>query len=67
VEEGDVTGGVALVGEGEAALSDRVIEALDGGEAAVGERFVDELPKVLDQLELGTVVFAPATRTRWLW
>ena len=48
-------------------MSDRVIEALDGGEAAVGERFVDELPKVLDQLELGTVVFAPATRTRWLW
>jgi hypothetical protein len=33
----------------------RVIEALDGGEAAVGERFVDELPKVFGRLELGTV------------
>jgi hypothetical protein len=42
VEEGAVTDGVALVCEIEAALSDRVIEALDGGEAAVGERFVDE-------------------------
>ena len=39
----------------EAALSDRVIEALDGGKAAVGERFVDEPPKVFGRLELGTV------------
>lgn len=55
MEEGAVTDGVALVCESEAALSDRVIEALDGGEAAVGERFVDELPKVFGRLELGTV------------
>jgi hypothetical protein len=32
-----------------------VIEALDGGDAAVGERFVDELPKVFGRLEFGTV------------
>ena len=32
-----------------------MIEALDGGEAAVGERFVDEPPKVFGRLELGTV------------
>src|SRR5271154_3725470 len=37
MEEGAVTDGVALVCESEAALSDRLIEALDGGEAAVGE------------------------------
>jgi hypothetical protein len=30
----------------EAPFSDRVIEALDGGAAAVGERFVDERPKM---------------------
>jgi hypothetical protein len=49
-----VTNGVALVCESEAALSDRVIGALDCGEAAVGERFADELPKVFGRLELGT-------------
>src|SRR5262249_19983613 len=46
---------VALVCESEAALSDRVIEGLDGAEAAVGERFIDEPSKMLDRLELGTV------------
>ena len=55
MEEGAVTDGVALVCESEAALCDQVIEALDGGEAAVGERFVDELPKVFGRLELGTM------------
>ena len=55
MEEGVVTDGAALVCESEAALSDRVIEALDGGEAAVGERFVDEAPKMFGRLELGTV------------
>jgi hypothetical protein len=33
-------------------LSDRVIDPLDGVEAAVGERFVDE-PEMLGRLELG--------------
>ena len=55
MEEGAITDCVPLVREGEAALSDRVIEALDGGEAAVGERFVDEPPKMFGRLELGTV------------
>jgi hypothetical protein len=55
VEKGAVTDGVALVRESEEALSDRVIEALDGGEAAVGERFVDEPPKMFGGLELGTM------------
>ena len=55
MEEGAVTDGVALVCESEAALCDQVIEALDGGEAAVGERFVDEPPKVFGRLELGTM------------
>ena len=32
-----------------------MIEALDGGEAAVGERFVDEPPKMIGWLEFGTV------------
>jgi hypothetical protein len=55
VEEGAVTDRVALVCESEAPFSDRVIEALDGGEATVGERFVDEPPKMFGRLELGTV------------
>ena len=55
MEEGAITDDVALVCESEAALSDRVIEALDGGEATVGERFVDEPPKMFGRLELGTV------------
>jgi hypothetical protein len=50
VEEGAVTNDVALVCESEAALSDRVIEALDGVEAAVGERFVDEPPEMFGRL-----------------
>ena len=32
-----------------------MIEARDGGEAAVGERFVDEPPKMIGWLEFGTV------------
>src|ERR1700739_519454 len=55
MEEGAITDCVPLVREGEAALSDGVIEALDGVEAAVGERFVDEPPKMFGRLELGTV------------
>jgi hypothetical protein len=39
--------------ESEAALSDGAIEALDGGEAAVGERFVDKPPEMFGRLELG--------------
>jgi hypothetical protein len=48
VEERAVTDRVALVCESEAPFSDRVIEPLDGGAAAVGERFVDERPKMFD-------------------
>src|SRR5262249_61541050 len=55
MEEGAITDCVPLVREGEAALSDGVIEALDGVEAAVGERFVNEPPKMFGRLELGTV------------
>ena len=55
MEEGAITDYVPLVREGEAALSDGVIEAVDGVEAAVGERFVNEPPKMFGRLELGTV------------
>jgi hypothetical protein len=40
-----------------------VIEALDGGEAEVGERFVDEPPRLFGRLELGTVVGWNTRRT----
>ncbi len=55
VEECAVADRVELLCESQATFCDRVIEALDGGEAAVGERFVDERPKMFGWLELGTV------------
>jgi hypothetical protein len=41
VEEGTVADGVWLVGEDDAAVADRRVEALDGVKAAVGKRFVN--------------------------
>ena len=35
---------VGLLGERDAAVADRLVQALDGGKAAVGERLVDEDP-----------------------
>jgi hypothetical protein len=46
---------VGLLSERDASVSDRLIEALDGFKAAIGERFVDESPKMFGWLELGTV------------
>ena len=46
---------VGLLGEGDAAIADRLVEALDGREATISERLVDEHPKVLGWLQLGTV------------
>ncbi len=47
--------GVELLGEGYAAIADRLVEALDGVEATVGKRLVDERPKMLSRLQLGAV------------
>jgi len=38
------------MGEGDAAIANRLIEALDGREAMVGERLVDEGPQMLGRL-----------------
>ena len=46
---------IGLLSEREASVTDRLIEALDGFKAAVGERFVDEGPKMFGRLGLGTV------------
>ena len=46
MEEGTIADGVWLLGERDAAVADRLVQALDGGKAAVGERFVDEGPKM---------------------
>jgi hypothetical protein len=43
------------VGEDDAAVADRRVEALDGVKAAVGERFVNEGPEMFGRLELRTV------------
>ena len=55
MEQGAVADDVLLLGEGDAAVGDRLIQALNGGKAAVGERFVDEGPKMFGRLELRTV------------
>jgi hypothetical protein len=51
VEEGAGADSVVLLGEGDAAIADRLIEALDGRKALIGERLVDERPKVLGRLQ----------------
>ena len=38
-----------LLHEGDAAVADGLIDGFDGGEAAVGERFVDERPQMLSR------------------
>ena len=42
---------VWLLDEGNAAVADRLIKALDGRKALIGERLVDEHPKVLGRLQ----------------
>jgi len=55
MEEGVVADRVGLPSEGHATIGDRVVQAFDSGEASVGERFVDEGPKMFGRLQLGTV------------
>ena len=55
MEEGIVADCVLLLSEGHATITDRVVQAFDSGKAAVGERFVDEGPKMFGRLQLGTV------------
>jgi hypothetical protein len=50
VEERVVADRLWLLDKGDAAVADRLIKALDGSKAAVGERFVDERPKMFGRL-----------------
>jgi hypothetical protein len=50
VEERVIADRVWLLDEGDAAVADRLVKALDGRKAAVGERFVDERPKMFGRL-----------------
>jgi hypothetical protein len=55
VEQSTVVDDVGLLGERDAAVADRLVQILDGGKAAVGERLADEDPKMFGRLELRTV------------
>lgn len=55
MEQRAVADRVRLLGEGDAAIADRLVETLDGLEATVYERLVDERPKMLGRLQLGAV------------
>ena len=55
MEQGTVADDICLLGERDAAVADRLVQALDGSKAAVGERFVDEGPEMFGRLEFRTV------------
>ena len=55
MEQRAVSDHVLLLGKGDAAIADRLVEARDCREAAVGERFVDERPQMLGRLQFGAV------------
>ena len=55
MEQCTVADRVALRHEGDAAFADDLVEAVDGLEVCVGERFIDELPEVLGRLQFGAV------------
>ena len=50
VEHRAVADYVRLLSKGEAAIGDGLVEACDGLEAAVGERFIDEAPQMFSWL-----------------
>src|SRR6266446_60425 len=58
MEQGAVADGVELLSEGDTAVADRLVEALDGFEAAIGQRLVDKGPEMFGRLQFGAV--------RWL-
>ena len=55
MEQRAVADRVGLLAEGDTAIADCFVETLDGLEATVGERLVDERPKMLGRLQLGAV------------
>lgn len=55
MEEGAGADHFGLFHQSHAAIADRLVEALDVFEAAVGERLVDELPEMLGRLQFGAV------------
>jgi hypothetical protein len=52
VEQGAVADRIWLLREGDAAIANRLVEVLDG---AIGERLVNEHPKMLGRLQFGAV------------
>ena len=55
MEQGAVADRIWLLHEGDAAIANRLVEVLDGLETTIGERFVDEHPKMLGRLQFGAV------------
>jgi len=55
VEQGAVADCIWLLREGDAAIANRLVEVLDGLETAIGERLVNEHPKMLGRLQFGAV------------
>jgi hypothetical protein len=55
VEQGAVADRIWLLREGDAAIANRLVEVLDGLETAIGERLVNEHPKMLGRLQFGAV------------
>ena len=55
VKQGTIADDFWLLSERDAAVAERLVKALDAVEATIGERFVDESPKMFGRLELWTV------------
>ena len=55
MEERAVADHVALLCEGDATLADRLVESIQAFEVGVDQRLVDEFPKMLGRLQLGTM------------
>ena len=55
MEKGTIADDFWLLSERDTAVAERLVEALDAVKATIGERFVDERPKMFGRLELWTV------------
>ncbi len=55
MEQGAGADHIALAGESDAALTDKLFEILDGLEIGVDQRLVYERPEVFGRLQVGTM------------
>ena len=55
MKQGTIADDFWLLSERDAAVAERLVKALDAVKATIGERFVDERPKMFGRLELWTV------------